>query len=448
MAFKDPRTANADKSIWLSLKEDTFREHLVSLEERTNAVPIDPEVFDIAQWHQSSENSVHTRYTLPIKVEQQLSDDFARLVAVKEGAQSVAAVCLEEHFNPPKLTLRFAALDVSLSDDVQTILHHLSRILAKAASDFSKGARTSFVDELFQHIIQLHFLRLVARLRSTKWVKPKYLSKSHKKPLWQDFTNLLHRAQFLYTKREKPSRVLVESSVNELALVYQQFEKVAPDDDLPSLMRLVDASFRFCTAGEVKDFASRLENSVRSAATPQVGSAIKCLRQIEKIAAYRRMSISLFDTAKAYPQLFQNGLGIEYLKPYKSIPTTIRYESWATSCHVHAEIQLAVHYDLASHSGSEQQNFMRPRCIGISKWLCFLCCRFLQAHGSFFPSKTHGRLYDQWTVPDLEEFGPKLVSRYREILRQVDDGVMKQTENEPELWRIEPRTSVELSFSI
>jgi hypothetical protein len=142
--------------------------------------------------------------------------------------------------------------------------------------------------------------------------------------------------------------------------------------------------------------------------------------------------VSLVNTAKQYPTLFQH-MTMTHLTPYKSVPTSIRFQKWATSCHVHAEVQLAVYYDLNPH--------YQPRCIGSSKWLCYLCYLFLRAHNRFFVSKTHGHLYDQWTVPDLMEFDKDLSQKYRNILKAVDDIILQQIQSEGELGRLEPMTS-------
>ncbi|KAF1346997.1 hypothetical protein BDV97DRAFT_378592 [Delphinella strobiligena] len=440
MSWKDIRTAPPEKSIWRELSEDTFRQHLVDLEERTNAVPIDPKAISIENW---SPDQPESSYTLSLETEQQIADDFACLAAVEEGAQSVAATCVQEQIREPGLTLRFAALDTSLNDAVKDALQDAALILAKASSDSRDEdvALVGHIDVLFDRVIQLHLRRLLARLRSVKWEKPKHLAKSHKKPLWQDFANLVHRAQFVYTKKEKAARSAVEKEIQELASVYEHFETTDPasENELSGLLQLVNASFSFCMKGEIQEYAHRLEESTSAKPTKQVASAIKCLRQIEKLAAYRRICVSLIRTARAYPALFRNGITMAYLTPYKSIPTTIGYEDWAKTCHVHAEVQLAVHYDLLSPE--EQKCFRRPRAIGISKWLCYLCYQFLRAHGSFFPSKTHGRLYDQWTIPDLADFDEALSIRYRGIVAAVDGEVLRQTEHEPELWRIEPMTS-------
>lgn len=445
MSRKDARTANPDKSIWTSLPESVFRQHLVKLEERTNAVPISPQIFNVAEWTDTSrQHNLSNDHTLPLAIEQQLADDFACLVAVEEGAQSVAAVCVEERLLAPKLTLRFAALDASMNDAVWNALQQTSNMLSRA----TRGAEPSptnplcdHVDELFHVIIRLHFRRLLARLRSSKWEKPKYLSRSHKKPLWQDIANVIHRAQHLYTKKEKGLRVLVEKLLLELAAVYEGFEAVS-SDDLTAMEKLVKASFDFSSTPAMKDFLVRLESSIGATPTSQVAAAMKSLRQIQKIGSYRRICVFLVNTAKEYPKLFENGITFEYMIPYQGVPTTIGYEEWATTCHVHAEVQLAVHYDMLSQQ--EQETFIAPRAIGISKFLCYLCYRFLLAHDRFFPSRTHGRLYDQWTLPDLAEFDSPLVERYRGILKAVDEEVVRHTENEPELWRLEPMTSIDI----
>lgn len=424
---RDPRTASPDNSIWHDLPEDTFRKHLVNLQERAGPTPMDPQVFSIGEWLSSS-SYVNNSYKLPLDVEQQLADDFAFLAAVAEGAQSVAAVCIEEQSQKLGMALRFAAMDISKNDDIKTALNGICDILSRTAASVFEECPSEQVTPLFQRVIELHFYRLLARLRSSKWEKPKYLSKSHKKPLWKDFANLVHRAQHTYAKKEKIMRDLVESRLMELATVYEQFE--VSQDEISSLMQLVEASFAFSSSEEIKNYSQRLQNDTKL--TSQVASAIKSLRQIQKIASYRRICLSLVTTARQYPALFQQ-IMIEHVVPFTEVPTNIGYHEWATTCHVHAEVQLAVYYDL-------NQEY-RPRCIGTSKWLCYLCYQFLSAHELFFPSKTHGRIFDQWTVPDLKEFDETDIQKYRRMLKKVDAVAQQQVESKPEVRRLQRMTS-------
>lgn len=437
----ESRTASPEHSIWLHIPEATFRQHLVDLEKRTNAVPVEPQIFSLL--HQSCDQ------ILPLHVEQQLADDFAFLAAIEEGAQSVAAVCLEEYLQPVRLVVRFAALDLSLSDEVKQTLQHIADGLIQSSSDSGGLSQT---EEIFERIVSLHFRRLLARLRSNKWEKPKYLSRQHKKPLWQDFANIIHRVQFLYTKKESALRHSVEAHLHHLASSYEAFEAAAPHGELPALQELIKTSYQLCKTKDVVEFAQRLEASVSTTPTSKVASAIKCLRQIEKIGAYWRIATSLINTSRTYPALFQEKLQLAFLTPFKSVPTSIGYETWATTCHVHAEVQLAVYYDLLFQNDTlttMQQHFRRPRVIGTSKWLCYLCYLFLRSHGGFVPANTHGRLYDQWTIPDLAEFKDELCTRYRGIVQAIDRDVVGEIGNsgldgaESGLvrWRAEPMTS-------
>ncbi|KAJ4341276.1 hypothetical protein N0V95_007282 [Ascochyta clinopodiicola] len=398
---------------------------------------------------------------MPLHVEQQLADDFAFLAAIEEGAQSVAAVCLEEHVQPAGLTIRFAALDLTLSDEVKTAIQQIADGLASHPIIFDSLVQVEMVFEL---IVKLHFRRMLARLRSKKWEKPKYLSRQHKKPLWQDFANVIHRVQFLFSKKEIALRGSVEAKLTGLAASYQAFETSdsGSRNEFFLLRDLIKASYQVCKAEDVALFARRLEDSVNKTPTSKVASAIKCLRQIEKIAAHWRIATSLVGLSRMYPSLFHSRLQLAFLTPYKSIPTGIGHETWANSCHVHAEVQLAVYYDLHLQSASFvsettgsrhapfQPRYHRPRVIGTSKWLCYLCYLFLRSHRQFIPANTHGRLYDQWTVPDLAEYGDHLCAHYRNIVKSIDEEVVKETnkisaatKEDPSLvrWRAEPMTS-------
>lgn len=62
---------------------------------------------------------------------------------------------------------------------------------------------------------------------------------------------------------------------------------------------------------------------------------------------------------------------------------------------IHAEIQLLFHYE------RNPQAQLRPRVICASKNTCYLCNVFLSLHDQFHTPKTHGKLYPQWTLPDL-----------------------------------------------
>jgi hypothetical protein len=64
----------------------------------------------------------------------------------------------------------------------------------------------------------------------------------------------------------------------------------------------------------------------------------------------------------------------------------------ASSCSVHAEIQLLFYHE-------KHPPKIPPRIICSSKKACFLCNLFIKLHGGFVIPSTHGRLYEKWALP-------------------------------------------------
>ncbi|CBF81785.1 hypothetical protein AN5503.2 [Aspergillus nidulans FGSC A4] len=428
------QTAVPPDTIWSRVTEDEFREHLVTLEKQTNAV-----LMDVLTAETDDEQQDSSSLSLPLKREKQVADDFAYIAAVTEGAQSVAAVCLEQHIstslalNHPTLVILVAGMDI-LDEKVKEMLQ---AVVAELQSLSQAEATTEVI---FQLIIQQHEQKLLGRLRSRKWTKPKHLARTHKKPLWQDFDNLLHRVQHVFAKKsERDVREAIGTSIGEIGNMFKDFE-VSGTETAQSLQELVKATFVWCKSPLIGAYASRLETA---GDTRQVAAAIKTLRQLEKIGAYWRIAQDLVAMAKQYKQVFQR-IHLEYVTPYASIPTSIAYESWARTCHVHAEIQLVV--ELAKSASQQAANpstvMVRPRTIGTSKYLCYLCYLFLRYHGEFQLLNSHGRLYDQWTVPDLAEYSTATRNKFAAVLESMDEHVVQQIkETQCIIWRPEPMTS-------
>lgn len=62
---------------------------------------------------------------------------------------------------------------------------------------------------------------------------------------------------------------------------------------------------------------------------------------------------------------------------------------------IHAEIQILYHYEMKPVA-------ILPRVICSSKSACFLCDLFLKFHGKFYVARSHGRLYQRWRLPDVQ----------------------------------------------
>nr|XP_036578764.1 uncharacterized protein CTRU02_11355 [Colletotrichum truncatum]KAF6786097.1 hypothetical protein CTRU02_11355 [Colletotrichum truncatum] len=448
-------TASPAASIWKHLPEAGFRQHVVELEKLTNAVPVDAQTFPLPR-HDAAAEAVEksdglvadlggpnsdTKNCQPRQLslanEQRLADDIAYLIAVGEGAQSVAAATVQEGRNLQDgkdgkgMKITVASVD-AIEPSSQAFLRSIFQKLSAEPSP--KTLLQDLVDEVTRH----HHIRLLNRLRSCKWKKPVYLSRTHKKPLYADFANLVHRAQFLYTRREANTRAQLEQQLLALAALLEAFE-TATDDDHEKLVGIVRSSYNVCTSPLVADYLGRLQG-VR--ATTQIQACLKTLRQLEKIAAYHRICLTLTRLSQSHAKIFAS-VELLFLPPYEAVPlTTVAYQPWAKATHVHAEVILSVHHDLEFHrSQPEEHPWHKPRCLGASKYFCYLCFLFIRHHGAYFAANTHGACYDQWTVPDLAEYPETLASRYSEVLRAMDADVQNQTR--AAVWRPEPMTSRE-----
>lgn len=64
---------------------------------------------------------------------------------------------------------------------------------------------------------------------------------------------------------------------------------------------------------------------------------------------------------------------------------------------IHAEVQIIAHCE--TNAGP-----LFPRVIGSSKDACFLCHALIQTHGKMHTSRTHGKLYPNWRLPQVSSF--------------------------------------------
>ena len=85
---------------------------------------------------------------------------------------------------------------------------------------------------------------------------------------------------------------------------------------------------------------------------------------------------------------------------------------------VHAEIQLLFFYELNSER-------IRPRTICFSKDACYLCDFFFRLHGQYHVSRTHGRLYHRWTLPNWHILLPEVRRRDFDVLLRNFSDILK-----------------------
>lgn len=114
--------------------------------------------------------------------------------------------------------------------------------------------------------------------------------------------------------------------------------------------------------------------------------------QVDKLARYLFLCKDLIRLARKpeYRLLFSN-IDVITLDAY---PGTLRL-GLQSKCFVHAEVQQVIHY--------EHHPFQpAPRAIECSKSACYLCDLFLLKHNQSRISHSHRRLYEKWTIPDVD----------------------------------------------
>jgi OTT_1508-like deaminase len=135
------------------------------------------------------------------------------------------------------------------------------------------------------------------------------------------------------------------------------------------------------------------------------------IREINKVANYWRICLELAHLSRLYRSLF-TGPRLETLPHYMPL------QGVGQKRFVHAEIQMIAYYETSSSTSW-------PLALGSSKEACYLCHSFIKAHGSFYVSKAHRQIFNQWTVPDLSAYSIETLQRFRTALAAVDKVVLQ-----------------------
>ncbi|KAL8681904.1 MAG: hypothetical protein Q9186_001990 [Xanthomendoza sp. 1 TL-2023] len=404
------RTATVQYSIWKNPDEATFRRNLVALADISDEVPGERKSYYNNKSSPPTRPPSPSERALLIEDEKRLANDIAFLVAASEGAGAVTAVALEEKIEPRSLTIRLAAN----AQIPECVLEQVRAILTLLYIP-----QLSCLTNLFPLVVKLNRDRIHARLRSKHWAVPSYMgqgARNSARPLHESLRahtphleNDLHYPQI--------SKMLV-SLCNEYERVETDLDDM--DQDVRRLQSAIKMSFDMFRTMEMctNDTALQPSNST----SLRLGSALanRDVQQVYKLGRYWGLCQFLTKAARRYPALFCRA-SLEHIRPYTNTRSPISLSTLRNpnkdrvKCFVHAEIQLITFYGLSKNRGS-----LDPRWLGVSKSACFLCDLFIKAHGQFWVSHTHGRLYDQWTVPDLAEFGSTQRNDYRRIIKEIN----------------------------
>lgn len=438
-------TALPENTIWTPLDERSFRQTAVDLALATGECPWNadvglPAINGVSRaglvgstFTPLYGESERLRYSIPQEVEHRLANDFAFICATQEAVFSVTAACVEEVVNTNRdllgLTLRLAANE-GISDGLKASLLQMWSILSQSTTLATKAA----ADQIFQEIIFLNRSRVLQRARKAVGHPPIFREKGRTRTNPDDrLLRALMRMQ--KSKLTVVGQRLVERGLEVNTALLRLLEDTGIDDlDSPTpdtLQRLRGISqqcFDVTTDCGRTPFKHIL---VESGLDAQLWLRSKYIGEVDKIGAYWRIANTLVEIygwlhSQRPPSLGPIKLIIEGVDPYAAVMKEPSIQGRVMQCYVHAEMQMLCHY-LVSHSqddvdlpAAQQTTSPPPRVMGASKSACFLCYLCLSSYGGLRPPPTHGRLYDQWTLPDLAEYTPTQVSTLRQTLAQMD----------------------------
>ncbi|KPI42935.1 uncharacterized protein AB675_2074 [Cyphellophora attinorum] len=445
-------TACPEESIWSPLGENTFRQVAVELALATGECPWDADIGLIPlngkQQADLLPESVlplnqklyRSLYKLPYTIEARLASDCAFIAANQEAVFSVTAVCIEQSLDSDGhltgLTLRFAAnegINDELKGSMQSILQALS---------CSAITRDQAVDVVFAQIVSLNRSRVLQRVRKAVGHPPIFREKGRTRTNPDD--RLLRAFQRMQkSKLTSAGHRLIERGLEVNASLLAFLKDITIEDTQHGtddvLHRLQDISRNCYEVTTDKGRTPFKELLVESGLNAHLWLKSKYVGEVDKIGAYWRIANSLVEIfqwlhSQREPGLGPLSLAMEVVQPYVSVTREPSIQGRPMRVYVHAEIQLLCHYlemerqsDVAGSRGprSGHTTNLPPRVVGASKSACFLCFLCLKSHGGLIPPPTHGRLYDQWTIPDLAEYAPQQVQALRQTIARMSDAMMR-----------------------
>jgi hypothetical protein len=244
--------------------------------------------------------------------------------------------------------------------------------------------------------------RILQRIRP-RWVPTPQYFRGTEEPLLNRIINLYHP----FKSRSGWTPCLISRLDGLLSSLRLLENPERPDEQ--SVRAAVEAVVRHCADVSYGGKHHSLEQEVRRIPGSQRVSKSREVAQIDKLAQYLGLSKDLAKLARRseYSPVNQN-LILKYLNAY---PASMPAGALRT-CHVHAEVQLVLHY--------EQYSLEKlPRAIGCSKSACFLCDMLIQMLGKYHISYAHRRLYNQWTIPNVSWMTMERVYYFRSILENM-----------------------------
>ncbi|KAF2808566.1 uncharacterized protein BDZ99DRAFT_499846 [Mytilinidion resinicola] len=329
-----------------------------------------------------------SKRTLSMKHEQAILESLSFLLASSDKPDRILALCMEEKRNPPGVILSYA-VNIDGQEVLRVGIDGVAKILKREAYEHDEQNRVALRHQIASHSQSRLLRRLDSthQLSSQRNLSPKVSVAIRLRRVLESFQDT-HRALPCDHQALWPLARSLEEQYGRLEKLAQ--EEARSEKGLSLLKTILDTLATIYTnhmdgLKQVLNFLPSKEPwdpSTKSTLIPINDAAETKLRQ--------RTSTDL-----------------------KALHNQIRTQVNETRFRVHAEMKLLLYYEQ-----QQSQNTMPPRVIVSSKSACFLCDLFFKLHGGFYTPKTHGTLYEKWTLPDMDQL-ESLTPRKRAYLNDV-----------------------------
>jgi hypothetical protein len=404
-------------NFWTLSESRKFHQGVVGLQSLT-VVPVLPRSYPLVDVPESED------YVLSLSDELLLVDHIAFLAANEEGARTVSAVMAEEHDGGKKLVLRLAANETATSEVREGLKGVLDIVMEYAArgesvvfetvsglwnskpDSISQGKRRGEAKEmLFDKVVQFSATRIHQRLRSSKQPMPWWVRNpgSDHKPL---HTRLREGTRRLGA-RFRSAFPGIAGRLEELASTYEVIDKADNATEITLLKKAIVDSAKASGCDRTRSIEAYIKSFGKGAFA--AFSESKEVLEIDKLGRYFHLCNDLLRMARRdRSKDLLKDVELEFCEsPFQLSP-----QGSNGKCHVHGEVQLILHYEQFPYTPP-------PRAIGSSKLACFLCDLFIRKHGKHRVGQSHRRLYEKWTIPDVNWMTKDQTRAFQRIVSQM-----------------------------
>jgi hypothetical protein len=272
---------------------------------------------------------------------------------------------------------------------------------------FLVRSKSDDIESTFREVISLDLDRILSRLRSHHAKSTR--KTAGKRPLIEHLHDAIHSPSIRTTTAIEESR----RRVRDLQRLFTTLESAKDMND--TVINVEEIVQEIVKQVHAFSLATNLSTALQ---TSMIDPTLKVYlpEAIGKLGRYYSATTELVCAARyrAY-QLFQS---IEVEAFRIPVPASLSNSHQK----VHAEIQLLFFYEI-------HPSRSRPRFICSSKSACYMCNLFFSLHGGFYVPRTHGRLYDKWTLPDWLEIPAERHKEFGQIstlLKSILDGKVRK----------------------